>query len=153
MSFIKSWANNQNNIYKLNKRDGIFYLLCNILIPVMVTGFSIGEDSLDGISIVYLYLSILISAVNIIYDITNRWKSKRKCLINTKLFIMALPVFIIIGYCMFEMFYIISTKQVGYRYDNLLYIFFITIAVALFDIFACFRQDMAFEECVKSPKL
>lgn len=144
-SIVKNWAN--NNIYDLNKRDGILYLIFIILIPVIITYISLKSFPSDRTAAVYCYLSILISALNSLYDITNRWKYKQRSMVNTKLFIMALPIIIVIAYCMYGVFCNLLTPNMNNRSDIWLYTYFLTIGIAIGDILACFAQDMVLIDC------
>lgn len=85
---------------------------------------------------------------NCAYDAANRWKPGKKTVINTKLFIMLIPIIIISIYCLIEILYISITAQTDFRIDGLLCVYFLTIFVALIDIVSCFAQEMALRDCI-----
>ena len=58
----------QSNIFYYRKGDGAAYLVFYIFIPVVVTAVSLLAFPENNISMVYCYVTILVSALNSIYD-------------------------------------------------------------------------------------
>ena len=143
---ISDWIH--TNIYEYRKIDGIMYFVFYIIIPVIVTTLSLYFFPTLNTAAVYCYITILISALNCAYDAANRWKTGKKTVINTKLFIMLIPIIIISIYCLIEILYISITAQTDFRIDGLLCVYFLTIFVALIDIVSCFAQEMALRDCI-----
>ncbi len=141
-AIIKNWTS--NNIFGFKKLDATLHFFLTILIPAVVAFISLKHFPKDCIAIAYCYLSILISALNSFCDIVNRWTHKRKKIVNTKLFIMGIPVCLVIFYCTYGLFYTLLTQSIEQlSFTWMLYTYFITVAVAFADIVACFSRDMA----------
>lgn len=135
-----------SNIFELKKWDGVLYLILYVLIPVVITSVSLSALPSDTTSIIYCYLTILISAVNGIYDGANRWNSEEKSLYNIKIFIIEISNGIIGAYCLYVILYISISNSVDCRHDGILFVYFITIGISLFDMFTCFTRDMALKD-------
>lgn len=147
----ENWA--RENIYNFRKGDGVAYLALYILIPVIITIVSLSEIAInDDISIIYCYITILISALNSIYDGANRWKSNIKSVHNTKLFIILGADAVIVIYCIILVLYMLISKNFGYRKDAVLLVYFLAVAVSFFDIAACFFKDMSLQYCIEKSE-
>ena len=147
-SFLKAWA--KHNIYDFKKYDGILYAFFYILVPVLITALGFKKDFGNNAATSYFYITILVSVFNCAYDIANRWKHKTKHFLNTKLFIMLVPLIILMVYCIYEILKISITNTAEDRMDYFLYVYFITIGVALTDVIGCFSIDMALADCSQS---
>ena len=80
---ISSWIS--ENIFDFRKGDSIAYFALYVLVPVIITWVSLKTLSTDDVSIIYCYMTILISALNSIYDGANRWNSKYKSIRNARI--------------------------------------------------------------------
>lgn len=145
-SVVESWM--RENIYDFRKGDGTAYFVLYILIPVIITIVSLSELKGDGISVVYCYITILISALNGIYDGANRWKGNKKSVHNTKIFIILGANTFVAVYCVYVVMYILITKNLKCRFDWMLLAYFFSIAVSFADIIACFLKEMTLQNCV-----
>lgn len=144
----KSWINDAENIFDLKKGDGVAYLVLYVFIPVIITWISLNTLLIDNISIIYCYLTILISALNSMYDAANRWNTKKKSLRNTKLFFILLSNIVVAAYCIYVIMFILISKNLNCRYDWILTSYFIAIIVAIIDATHCFTKDMALRQNV-----
>lgn len=145
-SIVENWV--RENIYDFRKGDGAAYFVLYILIPVIITIVSLSELQEDGISIVYCYITILISALNSIYDGANRWKENKKSVHNTKIFVILGSNSVVVVYCIYIIMYILITSNVKCRFDWILLVYFFSVAVSLADIIACFSKEMTLQNCV-----
>ena len=93
-----------DSIFNFRKADGIAYFVFYILIPCLVTSFSLMSYPDGHVERVYCYVSILISALNCIYDAFNRWTECRSRK-NAKLFVIILGAGIIT-----------QTSHIGFAY-------------------------------------
>lgn len=143
---IKSWVN--GNIFNYKKGDGVAYLVFYIFIPVVVTAVSLIAFPQDDISAIYCYVTILISALNSIYDGANRWLYGVKSTRNTKLFLIYISDFFVSGYCIVVIIYMLVAKNADIRFDWALLAYFLAVVTAGFDVVGCFAKDMALLNCV-----
>lgn len=144
--FFKDWMN--NNIFLWKKWDSIAYFALFIIIPIAVTWISLSTLSSDNISKVYCYLTIFISSLNSLYDCANRWKEERS-IHNTKIFLIILSNIVIAVYCTIVILYILITKNLNMRFDGIFFVYLIAVIITLFDIIACFAQEMAIRSYIK----
>lgn len=138
---------NEENIFNFNKVDAVAYLALYILIPCFVTSLSLLDYPNEIREIIYCYLSILISALNCIYDASNRWIAK-KSLKNGKLFLIIIGSFTIAGYCILVIFSILLVEQGWIRCDYFLLIYFLVVIIAIIDIVCCFTKEIAWTKCI-----
>lgn len=132
----------KENIFDFKKWDGSLYFLLYIAVPVLVTWFSLKEFPDDNISATYCYVTILISALNCIYDATTRWISGEKTFRNIKLGLVLMCVAIIVLYCIYVILGALITRSIE-RCDWVLWIYSIVVIVATGDFVKCFTADMA----------
>lgn len=138
----------ENNIFHCNKGDGVAYLVLYIVIPVLITALSlITMSKTDKIAEIYCYLSIMISAFNCIYDGANRW-DKVKSGRNAKLFLIFICNVIVALYCIIEILQIFLLKKVIFKLEYIFLIYIVVIAVALYDLYICFGQDIVWKDCL-----
>ncbi len=150
----KTWFSNwvRNNIFGTKKADALLYFFFYIAIPIIVTPLGLSTTKNQGLATAYCYLTILISLLCCLYDAINRWKSKRKTIINSKLFIMCIPIVLLTVYCIFEIAYYFSLSSF-YSFDNIFYIYLVTMVMSLIDIVSCFANELAFNMSIsKSTK-
>ncbi len=140
-SMFYDWV--QGNIYNFRKHDGALYFVFYIIIPVIVTAWSLYALPDDSVAGAYCYLTILISALNCLYDAVNRWQDERS-VINVKLAIMMASVAIVAIYCFAVLVGILVTAAANpeapsaLRADAFFCVYFGTIMIALFDFGCCF---------------
>ena len=144
--FWNSWVN--NNIFKHRKGDSIAYFFLYIVIPIIITVVSLAGVQTDGIAVIYCYLTILISAINSIYDGANRWDYNKKTVCNFKLFLVFVSNGIITVYCLYIILGTLIFNTVPVRLDWILFVYLITIAISGFDIVTCFTRDIAVRDYV-----
>lgn len=131
----------QGNIYSHKKLDGILYAIFYIILPVTITAWSLYAFPTDFAAGVYCYLTILISALNCLYDAINRWQDE-KSIINVKLLIMIISITIVAIYCLVIILGMLLTSNVKSRADGLFLVYFIAVIMALFDLVCCFASDL-----------
>lgn len=145
---VEDWVN--NNMFGFRKGDGAAYFVFYILIPVTITWISLAAFPSDDIAAIYCYVTILVSALNCIYDAGNRWVAGKKALKNTKLFLVILSAGMVVTYCVVVIFTMLMTKDTSCRCDGWLLAYTVVVVVAVIDIISCFAADMAWRSCVGS---
>lgn len=139
----------RENMYNFKKGDGVAYCILYILIPVIITYVSLSKiTGNDETSIIYCYITILVSVLNSMYDGANRWDSKNRSFRNTKLFIILFFNAIIAVYCIVVVLCILISSDLSCRRDMILFVYFGAIAVSFYDMAVCFFKDMALRNCV-----
>ena len=134
----------------MKKGDGIAYLAFYIIIPIIITAISLVTFPVnDNVSAIYCYITILISALNCIYDAANRWEDK-KSIRNTKLLVILLMTSIVVIYCLVVIIYILIANSTACRYDGILCVYFISVIVSFLDIGACFIKDIEIKKLVSA---
>lgn len=140
--FLSGWL--KNNIFNSKTGDAIAYFFFYMLIPVFVTVISLNILSTDIIETAYFYITILISALNCIYDATNR-KTDKKSVRNLKLLLMNASSVIVSCYCMFEILYLLIAKTCM-RFDYWLIAYFVVIIIGGTDIIYCITNNVSIYE-------
>lgn len=146
--FWSSWMD--VNIFEFKKGDGIAYVVLYIIIPVVVTAVSLSALPEDDTSIMYCYVTILISALNGMYDGANRWQSSQRTVRNTKIFIIFISNIVVSIYCFVIIMCILITKSINYRQDKILLVYFGAVIVSLYDAVSCFASEMALRSYIKN---
>ena len=124
-------------MFSLNLRDALFYLFLYGAIPIAV-GFATLNARYDNLSAAYCYMTLGISALNSIYDITNRWQSgKEPTIRNRNLAIMGLFSVIALIYCFYAAVYIFNSHDFEKLCDWFLISYLVSFMVALVDIVRC----------------
>lgn len=136
------------NIFEDKKGDGIAYNVLYIIIPVIVTVVSLKATFEDDKSIIYCYMTIMISASNGIYDAVNRWHAEEKSIRNTKLFGIGISNGIVSVYCLSVIMGILIAKQIC-RCDKILYVYGWTIIVSMCDAVSCFADNLLLIDCIE----
>lgn len=150
-NFLPVWLKDswiKNNMFKFKVGDATAYFVLYIIIPVVITAISLKTLSTDNLSVIYCYITIFISAANCIYDGANRWDSTTKSVLNTKIFIIFISNTVIAVYCLCVILYILISNNICRSFDKVLFVYFFTVFVSLFDVVACFVRKMAFKDCV-----
>lgn len=142
----RSWVN--DNIFSFRKGDGAAYLFFYIVIPVAITWISLTTFPNNSVAAIHCYVTILVSALNCIYDAGNRWVAGKKSLRNTKLFLVILSSAVIVAYCTVVIINMSMTENIASRCDYLLLIYIVAIIVTLTDVVGCFLAEMAWISCI-----
>ena len=90
----------KDNMFKYNKVDGGAYFALYLVIPVIVSYISL-QVAKQSLEITYAFLSILITALNCIYDAYNRWNRESKSIVNLKLTVMGICLAGVSAYCFY----------------------------------------------------
>lgn len=128
----------ENGTTEFQKADGAIYLFLYIVVPVAITSASLVASSGDRFSAIYCYVTILVSALNCIYDATNRWVSRKRTTKNGKLFLIMLSAGIIATYCTYIVFMALITSNMPGRCDYILLSYILAAVVALIDFLLVF---------------
>lgn len=147
MEVAHNWV--QDNIFNRKKGDGIAYAVFYLLIPILITGISLAFLSSDQTSIIYFYVTILVSACNCIYDAANRWKNGIKCIWNLKLSLVYIFCTVVAAYCFFEILYILIAKNTNCRFDYILLIYLGVMVATLPDVVGCFGNEIGLKACIE----
>lgn len=145
--FREEWV--KSNVFSFRKGDAVAYMAFYILIPIIITVISLVNFPANDIAAVYCYVTILVSALNSLYDAGNRWDSARKSVKNTKLFIMFCGSGIVTIYALVVVFGMLIAERT-IRCDWVLFSYVLVVIVAVFDFAACFFADMSIKELVAS---
>lgn len=138
------------NIFDFRLGDSIAYFCLYILVPVIITTVSIMDISDSPAPAAYCYLSILVSALNSIYDNFLRWTPKDEPTFkNAKLLCLLIPNLVVGAYCLIEVFVILATQSVIIRFDVLLLVYAISIFVAAGDFIHCVIKRVVEMCCIK----
>ncbi len=139
----------RTNIFSFKKGDGVAYLTFYIILPIIITGISLYSFPPDVAAGIYCYVTILISALNCLYDAGNRWLSGEKSKRNAKLFIIMCFLVIVAVYCLVVILGTLIAKDGWLRIcDWLLFAYVLANVIALVDIVECFTPDIAWKACV-----
>ena len=135
-----------NNIFDSRMGDAAAYMVFYIVLPVLITFFSLDAFPTDLVAGVYCYVTILVSALNGIYDGANRWRSGIKSRRNAK--ILAILIFngIIAVYCLYIIFSVLIMKKMDCRNDCILFFYGGTCFVAIWDFIASFLKDVTLKK-------
>ena len=147
--FWEGWA--KNNIFNSRTGDAAAYLVFYIIIPISITCISLYTLSGDIISITYFYTTIMVSALNCIYDGANR-RSESKSLKNLKLLFICISSGLVIVYCIVEILYILITNTTCARWDFALLAYLPTGVIGIVDLGFCCSKNVALYEYIDSIK-
>lgn len=143
MSENKTSRSDYRNIFQSQKVDGAVYLLLYIVIPVAITYISLKTFRGSNNTAIYCYVTILVSALNSIYDAASRWIPKQKTLKNGKLFLIMFSSAIIAFYCIYITLTMLITNKLD-RCDYILLFYAIAVTVALVDLLTCILKEVEF---------
>lgn len=138
-----------HNIFGFKKADGVAYLVFYVGIPVAMTLINLSIFPADDLSGLYFYVTILVSALNCIYDAGNRWVPGKRALKNTKLFWMMFFTGIVAVYCAVVILRTLIEHNGLYRCDCFLLAYIVVVVISAVDSFNCFSVEMAWGDCVK----
>ena len=122
--------------------DGVMYLICYVFIPITVTAFSFIATNDQTTTIMYLYITIFISALGSIYDMTSRYKQTKESMLRFKLTILVTPAVIIGAYCAVVILGILITDSIQYRCDGILYVYVVTTMIAVADFIVVLLKNI-----------
>lgn len=143
-SLMQSW--NRCNIFNYNKLDASLYMIFYLVIPILITSISIYTTLSEVVALAYCYLSILISALNGIYDAINRWKSFIKTVHNTKILLIILANGAVCVYCLYIVLYTLMKNKIPARCDLFLLAYLVTIVISAWDFWNCIANELALKE-------
>lgn len=129
--------------------DGVFYSICYGLIPITVTAFSLISSLNDPINLVYLYVTIFVSALGCIYDMTSRYKQTREAFLRGKLILLSIPSFIIGGYCVIITLGMLITSDTQYRCDMIMLSYILSIIIVFIDLIILVIKNAMMKEQVE----
>lgn len=135
-----------NNIFDSRMGDATAYMVFYIVIPVLITLFSLHVFPTDLVSGVYCYVTILVSALNGIYDGANRWRSGIKSRRNAKIFAILVFNGIVAVYCLYVIFSVLIMNKMDCRNDCILFFYGGTCFIAIWDFVASFLKDMTLKK-------
>ena len=136
-SITKKWFYSGNNIFKTDVTDALMYIALYVAMPIMITAVDLLDFPTGSSGAAYPYLCIIISALNCLYDIKNRWDNGAASISNTKLFIMGVATTIVLGYAVFEVLLLSRGINLTMRCDAVLCIYFVSSVVSLIDALSC----------------
>lgn len=101
----------------------------------------------------YFYVTILVSALNCIYDAVNRWCSGTKSFKNSKLLLIIVSAFAVAAYCVVVVFGMLITGNTNLRNDLMLLFYLLVAVVAFADVVACFVKETAWITCIATTEV
>lgn len=138
----------KDNLFRFRVWDAGAYFFLYLLIPVIISYVSL-KTAREQPEIIYSYLSILISALNCIYDAANRWNTESKSIINLKLLVMIIVLAVISAYCIYMIIAKLLNLSGGIFFDEIFYVYYIIAAIAIVDIMVCLGRGVALKAYIK----
>ena len=145
--FWEGWA--KNNIFDLRLGDAVAYLVFYILLPISITCISLNTVGSDNISTTYFYTTILVSALNCVYDGANR-RVEMKSLRNLKVIAVCISGGLVSAYCIIEILYILITKTTCARWDYALFSYAFVVIIGVIDFGFCCSKNVTLFEYIDS---
>ncbi len=130
--------------------DGFFYLACYGVIPITITAFSLIASTNELVSLTYLYITIFVSALGCIYDMTSRYKQTQETFLRGKLVILSIPSFVIGLYCIIVAFGIMITSSIQYRCDKIMLCYIVSVVICLADLVITIIKNTMIKKQVES---
>lgn len=143
--FVYDWA--ASNIFRFKRWDGIAYSIFYMIIPIALT-FAGMVSSKDNLAIANFHLSVIINALNCIYDAFGRWDDNmpvKKC----KLIVIIGCCAVLFMYSLLCLAVTLSGNAFAFRYDGILYLYLPAVVVAATDIIALTGRAEALKEIIK----
>lgn len=134
-----------HNIFDSKNTDAALYLVFYLFFPIAITAISLWTFPDNVVSGIYCYVTILVSALNGIYDATNRWNGAVKSIRNTKVFIIFLSNGIVAAYCICVILFALLQNRIC-RCDWLLLAYMGTCVVSIVDFSAAISKNIALRE-------
>ena len=134
-----------HNIFDSKNTDAALYLVFYLFFPIAITAISLWTFPDNVVSGIYCYVTILVSALNGIYDATNRWNGAVKSIRNTKVFIIFLSNGIVAAYCFCVILFALLQNRIC-RCDWLLLAYMGTCVVSIVDFSAAISKNIALRE-------
>lgn len=134
-----------HNIFDSKNTDAALYLAFYLFFPIAITAISLWTFPDNVVSGIYCYVTILVSALNGIYDATNRWNGAVKSIRNTKVFIIFLSNGIVAAYCICVILFALLQNRIC-RCDWLLLAYMGTCVVSVVDFSAAISKNIALRE-------
>ena len=139
----------KHNVFDFSVGDSIAYVCLYLVLPVLITTCSLFAFPENTTSAAYCYVSVLISAINAIYDNALRWTPQdNPTFKNVKLLCILFPNALIALYCLFEILVILVIQSIHLRCDGILLIYVIVVLVAGNDFFECLKRRAVGISCI-----
>lgn len=130
----------------MNAGEGGAYIIIYMVFPVLVTFFSLQFlEGKDVMAVAYFYFTVLFSAVSCVYDFYSRYDATISTRRNTKIFLASFPCIIVALYSIVEIVGILITHQCFGRPDFILCIYFLSVAITLWDFLLCCSHKVIFK--------
>lgn len=139
-----------DNIFNSKNSDAVLYLVFYLFIPIVITYISLRTFSDNIVSGIYCYVTILVSALNGIYDATNRWDGTAKSVRNTKVFMIFLSNGVVAAYCVFVVLSVLISQSMVCRCDWILLAYGGTCLVSMWDFVGAVSKNLAIREVVNA---
>ncbi len=140
---------NRYNVFEFKLSDSIAYMCLYIALPVFITITSLISFPNVVASAAYCYVSIMVSAINCIYDNALRWTPRETpSFKNVKLLCALIPNAVVALYCAFEIVTILIMQSFDLRCDSLLLVYVVPIFIATKDFVECVKQRVAGMSCI-----
>lgn len=136
------------NIFDGKMLDSSLYLIFYVIIPVIVTVFSLIEFPTETVPGIYCYVTILVSGLNGIYDASNRWRSQEKSRRNGKILAIGICDVVVVFYCFAVIISALIASSVNFRWDWILLVYIGTIVIVLNDALVSVSQYVAWKELI-----
>lgn len=146
MQFVYDWA--ASNIFRFKRWDGIAYAIFYLIIPVALTVAG-KVTSKDALAIANFHLSVIINALNCIYDAFGRWDDNmpvKKC----KLIVIIGSCVVLFVYSMLRLVVTLVGDAFAFSYDGILYLYLPAVVVGFIDIIALAGRTEALKEMTKA---
>lgn len=147
---IERWLAVSDNIFNSKNSDAVLYLVFYLFIPIVITYISLRTFSDNIVSGIYCYVTILVSALNGIYDATNRWDGTAKSVRNTKIFMIFLSNGVVAAYCVFVVLSVLISQSMVCRCDWILLAYGGTCLVSMWDFVGAVSKNLAIREVVNA---
>jgi len=124
------------------------YFVFYLLLPIMITYFSLKISTHSLLESGYCFVTILISALNGIYDAINRWDIGKKTVRNTKIGFICFANIVVFAYCTFMILEMVITENMNVRCDCILCVYSVTCSIAMWDLGKTLSKYMAIKQSV-----
>lgn len=150
---IERWLAVSDNIFNSKNSDAVLYLVFYLFIPIVITYISLRTFPDNIVSGIYCYVTILVSALNGIYDATNRWNGIVKSVRNTKVFIIFFSNGVVAAYCVYVVLSALISQSMIFRCDWILLAYGGTCFVAMLDFIGAVSKNLAIREVVNADNV
>lgn len=138
---VQSWSN--NNLFGNDIADSIFQVILYIAFPIAVTVNGIPNKN-TAANRAYFYLTIIISALNCLYDAWSRSKVKKNKVKDTKLILLGGPIIGVCMYCVIQVLQVLAVGPKASYPDLWLCMYFVSVAIVACDFFSIVFHKLEF---------